>query len=70
MKMLAFKIIFFVVGVVFQGMIISWIISNDTFPIWADLIMLGGILWIWIMITEQFYRDISRKLRNINEHIE
>jgi hypothetical protein len=55
----------FLVGMIgIQGLVLPWVISNTVLPIWADLVILTGLLFFWVFIIDQLVSNTIRRLNN------
>jgi len=64
MRMMIFRVIVFLAVFIFmQGAILPWAISNDTMPLWADIILISIILLMWLVVIDRFAYHLLKILR-------
>jgi hypothetical protein len=64
MRWILFKIISFLAVFIFmQGAILPWAISNDTMPLWADVILITVILLMWLAVIDRLAFHLLKILR-------
>ena len=68
MRWILFKIILFISVFIFmQGAILPWAISNNSMPLWMDIILITLILMIWLAIIDRLAFHLLKLLRKNNE---
>ncbi len=68
MRMMVFKIISFLAVFIFmQGAILPWAISNDTMPLWADIVLITVILLMWLAAIDRIAYHLLNVLRKNDE---
>lgn len=68
MKMMIFKVISFMAVFMFtQGAILPWAISNNTIPLWADIILITIILMMWLAVIDRLAFHLLKVLRKTDE---
>lgn len=64
MRMMIFKVIAFVAVFIFmQGAILPWAISNNSMPLWADVILITLILMMWLAAIDRLAYHLLKVLR-------
>ena len=64
MRMMIFKVIAFVACFIFmQGAILPWAISNNSMPLWADVILITLILMMWLAAIDRLAYHLLKVLR-------
>jgi hypothetical protein len=64
MRMMVFKVIAFVAVFIFmQGAILPWAISNNTMPLWADIVLITIILMMWLAVIDRLAYHLLKVLR-------
>lgn len=68
MRWIIFKVISFVAVFIFmQGAILPWAISNNTMPLWADIILITVILMMWLAVIDRLAHHLLKVLRKNDE---
>ena len=68
MRWMTFKLIsFFAIFLFTQGAILPWVISNDTMPLWLDIILLSFIMLMWMIAIDQIAFACIKLFRKIND---
>lgn len=68
MRMMIFKVICFMALFIFmQGAILPWAISNNTMPLWADMVLITLILLMWLAVIDRLAYHVLKMLRKTDE---
>lgn len=68
MRLLVFKVISFLSVFIFaQGVILPWAISNNTMPLWADIILVTLVLMMWLAVIDRLAYHLLKLLRKNDE---
>jgi hypothetical protein len=68
MRLLLFKMIAFLGTFMFaQGVILPWAISNNSMPLWADIILVTIILMMWLAVIDRLAYHLLKVLRKNDE---
>jgi len=68
MRWIIFKVVSFVAVFIFmQGAILPWAISNNTMPLWADIILITVILMMWLAVIDRLAHHLLKVLRKNDE---
>lgn len=71
MRMLVFKVIAFLSVFIFtQGAILPWAISNNSMPLWADIVLITIILMMWLAVIDRLAYHLLKILRKNDEATE
>ena len=71
MRWIVFKVISFLAVFVFmQGAILPWAISNNTVPLWADILIITFILMMWLAVIDRLAIHVLRVLRKKEEALD
>jgi hypothetical protein len=61
-------ILFFAAFIFVQGATLPWIISNNILPLWADIILVSGLLFGWVVLIDRIANKyIKRSDKNGND---
>lgn len=65
MRATCYKVLLFIVGFVFiQGCILPWVISNNVLPVWADIAILGALVFLWVFLIDKLVSNAIRKFNH------
>lgn len=68
MKWIVFKIILFLASFGFvQGFILPWVISNNSMPLWLDILLLSFILMLWLIVIDRIGSCVIKLMKENNE---
>ena len=68
MRMMVFKVISFLAVFIFmQGKILPWAISNDTMPLWADIVLISIVLLMWLAVIDRLAFHLLKIIRSKDE---
>jgi tetrahydromethanopterin S-methyltransferase subunit C len=68
---MVFKVISFMAVFIFtQGAILPWAISNNTMPLWADIVLITIILMMWLAVIDRLAYHLLKVLRRNDEIVE
>ncbi len=68
MRWILFKVISFISVFIFmQGAILPWIISNNTMPLWLDIILVTVILMLWLAVIDRLAVIVLKMIRKNDE---
>lgn len=71
MRWIVFKVISFLAVFVFmQGAILPWAISNNTVPLWVDILIITFILMMWLAVIDRLAIHVLRVLRKKEEALD
>lgn len=71
MRWMLFKIISFVAVFIFmQGAILPWAISNNTMPLWADIVLITIVLMMWLAVIDRLAYHLLKILRKHDEALD
>lgn len=71
MRMMVFKVISFLAVFIFtQGAILPWAISNNSMPLWADIVLITIILMMWLAVIDRLAFHLLKILRSKDEATE
>jgi len=71
MRMFLFKVLSFMAVFIFaQGVILPWAISNNTMPLWADIVLVTLILMMWLAVIDRMAYHLLKTLRKHDEPTE
>lgn len=64
MRTIIFKVISFIAVFMFaHGVVLPWAISNNSMPLWVDIIFITVILMMWLALIDRVAFQLLRALR-------
>lgn len=64
MRLMVFKVICFLALFIFaQGVILPWAISNNSMPLWVDIVLITLILMMWLAVIDRLAFHLLKLLR-------
>lgn len=71
MRWIIFKVISFIAFFIFaQGVILPWVISNNSMPLWANIALITIILMMWLAVIDRLAFHLLKTLRKKDEATE